>query len=61
MSASVVCAKVVSLIFIALVHNGLPDALSKMILEQTLGAPEDPAEMARIDEELERTYRDSMY
>ena len=36
-------------------------SLSKMILDQTVGAPEDPAEMARIDEQLEREYRDSMY
>lgn len=35
--------------------------LLKMILDQTTGAPQDPAEMQRIDEGLEADYRTSMY
>jgi uncharacterized protein len=35
--------------------------LLKMILDQTTGAPSDPAEMAKIDEGLEADYRTSMY
>ena len=35
--------------------------LLKMILDQTTGAPQDPAEMRRIDEGLEADYRSSMY
>jgi PPOX class probable FMN-dependent enzyme len=36
-------------------------SLVKMILEQTTGAPQDPAEMQRIDDGLEDDYRKSMY
>jgi uncharacterized protein len=36
-------------------------SLLKMILDQTTGAPQDPAEMRRIDEGLEAAYRTSMY
>lgn len=36
-------------------------SLLKMILDQTTGAPEDAAAMARIDEGLEEAYRTSMY
>jgi PPOX class probable FMN-dependent enzyme len=36
-------------------------SLRKMIFDQTSGAPEDPEEMKRIDEELEETYRRTMY
>ncbi|MBL9050203.1 MAG: pyridoxamine 5'-phosphate oxidase family protein [Tabrizicola sp.] len=36
-------------------------SLVKMILDQTTGAPQDPAEMQRIDEGLEDDYRRSMY
>ena len=35
--------------------------LLKMILDQTTGAPKDPAEMRRIDEGLEADYKASMY
>lgn len=35
--------------------------LLKMILDQTTGAPQDPAEMRKIDEGLEADYRTSMY
>ena len=35
--------------------------LLKMILDQTTGAPNDPAEMRRIDEGLEADYKASMY
>ncbi len=35
--------------------------LLKMILDQTTGAPSDPAEMHRIDEGLEADYKSSMY
>ena len=35
--------------------------LLKMILDQTTGAPNDPAEMRRIDEGLEADYNASMY
>jgi PPOX class probable FMN-dependent enzyme len=35
--------------------------LLKMILDQTTGAPQDPAEMQKIDEGLEADYRTSMY
>jgi uncharacterized protein len=35
--------------------------LAKMILDQTTGAPGDPAEMQKIDEGLEADYRASMY
>jgi PPOX class probable FMN-dependent enzyme len=35
--------------------------LSKMILDQTTGAPSDEKEMQKIDAELEVGYRDSMY
>ena len=41
--------------------RGEMPSLSRMILDQTVGAPEEPAEMARLDAELERKYRDSMY
>jgi uncharacterized protein len=36
-------------------------SLLKMILDQTTGAPQDPAEMRQIDEGLEADYRTSMY
>lgn len=36
-------------------------SLSKMILDQTSGAPEDPAEMEKIDAGLEVEYRQTMY
>jgi PPOX class probable FMN-dependent enzyme len=36
-------------------------SLLKMILDQTSGAPKDPAEMAKIDQGLEADYRASMY
>jgi uncharacterized protein len=36
-------------------------SLLKMILDQTTGAPQDPAEMQKIDEGLEADYRTSMY
>ena len=35
--------------------------LLKMILDQTTGATNDPAEMRRIDEGLEADYKASMY
>lgn len=35
--------------------------LSKIILDQTKGAPTDPDEMKRIDDDLEQRYRRSMY
>lgn len=36
-------------------------SLVKMILDQTTGAPEDPAEQELLDEGLERDYRDTLY
>ncbi|MGR3712582.1 MAG: pyridoxamine 5'-phosphate oxidase family protein [Shimia sp.] len=36
-------------------------SLSKMILDQTTGAPKDPVEMAEIDADLEERYKASMY
>lgn len=36
-------------------------SLLKMILDQTTGAPQDPAEMRKIDDGLEADYRTSMY
>lgn len=36
-------------------------SLSRMILDQTTGAPQDPADMQKIDEGLEAAYRSSMY
>lgn len=36
-------------------------SLSKMVLDQTTGAPEDAADMAKIDAGLEEAYRTSMY
>jgi PPOX class probable FMN-dependent enzyme len=36
-------------------------SLMQMILDQTTGAPQDPAEQQRIDEGLEADYRTSMY
>lgn len=36
-------------------------SLMKIILDQTTGAPEDPAEQAKLDAALEDEYRDSMY
>ncbi len=41
-------------------RKSLP-SLSAMILDQTRGAPDDPAEMAKIDASLEEEYRRSMY
>ena len=36
-------------------------SLAKMVLEQTTGAPDDPAAMERIDADLAADYRASMY
>lgn len=36
-------------------------SLSKMILDQTSGAPDDPGEMERIEADLEVEYRKTMY
>ncbi len=36
-------------------------SLVKMILDQTTGAPQDAAEQARLDDQLEVDYRNSMY
>ncbi|WP_103258738.1 pyridoxamine 5'-phosphate oxidase family protein [Tabrizicola aquatica] len=36
-------------------------SLLKMILDQTTGAPQDPAAMQKIDEGLDADYRNSMY
>ena len=36
-------------------------SLSKIVLDQTTGAPSDAAEMRRLDDELEDDYRKSMY
>lgn len=36
-------------------------SLMQMILDQTTGAPQDPAEQQRIDDSLEADYRTSMY
>ena len=36
-------------------------SLAKIILDQTTGAPEDEAEMQKIDDELEEGYKRSMY
>jgi uncharacterized protein len=36
-------------------------SLLQMILDQTTGAPKDPAEMAKIDAGLEEAYRTTMY
>lgn len=36
-------------------------SLTQMILDHTTGAPEDAAEMARLDADLEEAYRASMY
>ena len=36
-------------------------SLSKIILDQTNGAPTDPGEMRRIDDDLEVEYKNSMY
>lgn len=36
-------------------------SLSKIILDQTKGAPEDDAEMRKIDDDLEHEYRKTMY
>jgi uncharacterized protein len=36
-------------------------SLLKILLDQTTGAPDDPAEMAKIDAGLEEDYRKSMY
>jgi hypothetical protein len=36
-------------------------SLSKMILDQTTGAPESADEMQKIDDDLEVEYRNSMY
>lgn len=35
--------------------------LSKIILDQTTGAPSDPVEMQKIDDDLEEDYKNSMY
>jgi hypothetical protein len=36
-------------------------SLSKMVLDQSTGAPEDPEEMAKLDADLEARYRETMY
>jgi hypothetical protein len=36
-------------------------SLSKIILDQTTGAPTDDIEMRKIDDELEDAYRKSLY
>ncbi len=36
-------------------------SLSKIILDQTTGAPSDAAEMRKIDEDLEVEYQKSLY
>ena len=36
-------------------------SLSKIVLDQTIGAPEDAKEMQKLDEALEEDYRASMY
>jgi len=36
-------------------------SLSKMVLDQSTGAPEDPEEMAKLDAYLEARYRETMY
>lgn len=36
-------------------------SLYKIILDQTTGAPEDPAEMEKLDADLEASYQNSMY
>lgn len=41
--------------------RGEMPSLSKMILDQTTGAPEDETEMAKIDASLEERYKTSMY
>ncbi|TCL08459.1 hypothetical protein BXY66_0496 [Shimia isoporae] len=41
--------------------RGEMPSLSKMIMDQTVGAPEDPEAMAEIDEKLEEGYKASMY
>jgi hypothetical protein len=41
--------------------RGEMPSLVKMILDQTDGAPDDPAEQRRLDEGLEADYRATMY
>lgn len=41
--------------------RALMPSLSKIILDQTSGAPEDESEMRQIDEALEATYEKTMY
>ena len=36
-------------------------SLSKIILDQTTGAPSDDAEMRKIDEDLEEEYKQTLY
>jgi hypothetical protein len=36
-------------------------SLSKMVLDQSTGAPEDPEEMAKLDAHLEARYQETMY
>ena len=36
-------------------------SLMKILLDQTTGAPDDAAEMRRRDDDLEKSYKDSMY
>ena len=36
-------------------------SLMKMLLDQTTGAPEDPAALRKLDEDLEAGYKTSMY
>jgi hypothetical protein len=41
-------------------RSGMP-SLSKIILDQTSGAPDDPEEMKKIDADLEVEYQKTMY
>ena len=36
-------------------------SLTRIILDQTTGAPDDPAEQAKLDADLEQAYQRSMY
>jgi hypothetical protein len=36
-------------------------SLMQMILDDTTGAPVDPAEMSKLDENLEAAYRTTLY
>ncbi len=45
----------------ALVDRTALPSLSKIVLDQTTGAPEDPDELRKLDDALEREYAASMY